>query len=92
MHEHTDRDFESSGGDGAGKWDQRQGVSPTLIGFVVVAILTIIFIFQNSNRVEVHFLFLSPETRVWLAIAVAIALGVVLDRLFARWWRRRRER
>lgn len=90
MHERTDRD--SNAGEGGERWEGRQGLSPTLIGFVVVAIITIIFIFQNSEEVDVHFLFLSPTTRVWVAIAVAIGLGVVLDRLFAVWWRRRRQR
>jgi uncharacterized integral membrane protein len=90
MHEHSDRNIEA--GEGAGKWEGRQGVSPTLIGLVVVAVVTIIFIFQNSDKVRVRFLFLDPQTRVWLAIAISIALGVVLDRLFAMWWRRRRER
>ncbi len=69
-----------------------EGVSPTLIGLVVLAVATVVFIVQNSDRSKVRFLFFSVTTRVWVGVLVAIALGVILDRLFAMWWRRRKER
>lgn len=88
MHEHADQrpDVEVDGDGGS------RGFSPTLLGLIAVAIIAAVFIVQNSERVEVRFLFFSPRTRIWVAIAVAILLGVVLDRLFATWWRRRRQR
>ena len=91
MHEHRDTNDESlnSSEEFKGRGD---GVSPTLIGLVVLAVATVIFIVQNSDRSKVRFLFISVTTRVWVGVLVAIALGVVLDRLFSIWWRRRRER
>ena len=91
MHEHKDPGDElmNSGQEFKGRGD---GVSPTLIGLVVLAVASVIFIIQNSERPKITFLFFSVRTRLWVAIALAIALGVVLDRLFAIWWRRRKER
>ena len=68
----------------------RSGPSAALIGFAIVAIVAVIFIFQNSNRVETNFLFLDFNSRVWVAILVAMVLGALLDRLIQIWWRRRR--
>jgi uncharacterized integral membrane protein len=90
MHEHRDGvDEINSGQEFKGRGD---GISPTLIGLVVLAVVSVIFIVQNSDRSEVRFLFLSVTTRVWVGVVIAIALGVVLDRVFAMWWRRRKER
>ena len=70
----------------------KKGPSPALIGFVIVVILTIVFIARNRDRTELDFLLFEVHSRVWTAIAVSIALGVVLDRLFSHFWRKRRER
>ena len=69
---------------------QRTGLSPALIGFGVVAIVAVIFIVQNSERTNVNFLFFDFNSRVWVALLVAIAFGVLLDRLLVGWWRRRK--
>jgi uncharacterized integral membrane protein len=91
MHEHRDPDDEllNSSEEFKGRGD---GISPTLVGLVVLAVASVIFIVQNSDRSKVRFLFISVTTRVWVGVVVAIALGVVLDRLFSIWWRRRKER
>ena len=62
------------------------------IGLIIVAIVCAIFVFQNRERTTVNFLFFSFESSVWVAIAVAIALGVLLDRFILGWWRRSRKR
>ena len=90
MHEHRDGvDEINSSEEFKGRGD---GISPTLVGLVVLAVASVIFIVQNSDRSKVRFLFISVTTRVWVGVVVAIALGVVLDRLFSIWWRRRKER
>ena len=90
MHEHRESDeIGNSGEEFKGRGD---GISPTLIGLVLLAVASVIFIVQNSDRSKVRFLFISVTTRVWVGVVVAIALGVVLDRLFSIWWRRRKER
>ena len=68
----------------------RSGPSAALIGFAVVAVLGIVFFFQNGDRTEIDFLFFENRTTVRFSIIIAIAIGVLLDRLFSIWWRRRR--
>lgn len=63
-----------------------------LIAFILVAAIAVIFVFQNRERKSVDFLFFEINSRQWVNIAVAIALGVLLDRLFVSWWRRARRR
>ena len=89
MHEHRESNDEI-GNSGQEFKGRGEGVSPTLIGLVVLAIATVIFIVQNSDRSKVRFLFLTFTTRVWVGVAIALVLGAVLDRLFAMWWRRRK--
>jgi uncharacterized integral membrane protein len=75
---------------GDGPVEQRTGLSPWLIALGVVAIIAVIFVVQNSNRTDVNFLFFDVNSRVWVALLVAVGLGVLLDRLFIRWWRKRK--
>ena len=87
MHEQRD----IGEGDGAAGWDRgKHTVSPRLVAFVAIAIVSLVFVLQNREPTTIHFLFVEVTTRVWLAIVIAIALGILLDRLFLTWWRRRR--
>jgi uncharacterized integral membrane protein len=67
-----------------------RGPSPALIAFLVVLALAVIFVTTNRNKVEVQLLFWSPQARVWTALLIAVIIGVILDRVFQVWWRRRR--
>jgi len=66
------------------------GVSPALIGLGVFAVLAGLFILQNRERTSIDFLFFEVHSRTWTAIAVAMVLGAILDRLGTIWWRRRK--
>lgn len=66
------------------------GLPWRLIGFVVVAAAAAMFVLQNRERKTVDFLFFEINSRQWVNIVVAIAVGVVLDRLFIGWRKRRR--
>ena len=70
----------------------RNGPGLFLVMAVLVAVLTAVFIAQNRDRTQIEVLFWDFRSRTWTAIAIAIALGVVLDRLFLAWWRRARRR
>ena len=79
--------------------DDRQGeaqrqrvISPTLIGLLVVAVLAIVFVVQNTEQSEITFLFWDVTTSVWVAIALALGLGVLLGQLLAALRRRGRRR
>jgi uncharacterized membrane protein YciS (DUF1049 family) len=69
----------------------RNGPSFFLILLIIVAAITAVFIAQNREQTQIEFLFFDVESRVWTAIAVSIALGIVLDRLILAWWRRARK-
>lgn len=68
----------------------RSGLSPMLIAFVVVGVVALVFVLQNGTSTETNFLMLEFETPLWVLLAITIAVGVLLDRLFSLWWRRRR--
>ncbi len=68
------------------------GISPSLIGFGVVAVLAIIFFFQNGRRVEVNFWLFDWNTTVRWSLMVAMFMGILLDRLLVLWWRHRAKR
>jgi hypothetical protein len=64
--------------------------SATLIGLLIVIGLAVAFFFQNGNSTTIHFLFFKHVAKTRWAIIVAVAIGIVIDRIFAIWWRRRR--
>ncbi len=91
MMEGNDRRLRN-GEPGASAASGQSGISPALIGFVVVAVVAVIFVLQNREKTQIDFLFFEVNARVWTSLAVAVALGVILDRLFSAWWRRRKRR
>jgi uncharacterized integral membrane protein len=70
----------------------RGGPPVGLIAFAAMIVLTVLFILQNREFSQIDFLVVEVESRQWVIILVSIAIGVVLDRLFLRWWRRRRRK
>ncbi|MDG1187450.1 MAG: LapA family protein [Ilumatobacter sp.] len=70
----------------------RNGPGLFLILTIVVAVITAVFVAQNRDQIEIKFLFFDFSSRIWTAIAMAIGLGILLDRLVNGWWRRARKR
>jgi len=70
----------------------RNGPSITLIGLGIVIILFVVFFLQNSEHLRIDFLFFEKDTTIRWSLLVAVVLGVLLDRIFTMWWRRRRKR
>ncbi|MFV0308323.1 MAG: lipopolysaccharide assembly LapA domain-containing protein [Desertimonas sp.] len=71
--------------------DGSSGISPTLIGLVVAAIVAVIFIVQNREDTSIDLLFWTFDTAVWVAIVIALILGALLGWLGQRIVRRRRK-
>ncbi len=67
-------------------------MSPAFLGFVVVAVLAVLFFVKNSHEVELDFIFFDHVTTVRWLIIISLALGVLLDRLASMMWRRRKKR
>jgi uncharacterized integral membrane protein len=74
------------------KQTEERKISPFLIGLIVVAVLALIFIVQNSNDAPVTVLFWDFTTSIWVVIVIALVLGMALDRLLQLWMRRRKGR
>ena len=70
----------------------RSGPNVTLIAVVVVIVLGLIFILRNGDPLELDFLVFNKRTTVRWLIGISLVLGVLLDRFFSIWWRRRRRR
>lgn len=80
---------EAAPGAAAGE-ERRSIVSPTLIALVVLGVLAVVFVLQNGTSTQIDYLGLNFEAPLWVILALAIVVGIVLDRLFSLWWRRRR--
>ncbi len=70
----------------------RRQVSPRLIVAVVALAVALVFIFQNSERVETTFLVFSVTTRLWVGLLVALLVGAILGQAVEVAWNRRRRR
>jgi uncharacterized integral membrane protein len=71
--------------------EDRRSRTTMFVILVVLVIAAAIFIVQNSDKATIRFLFISVTTRIWAGFLISLALGVVLDRLFSMWWRRRQQ-
>lgn len=67
----------------------RSGPSIMLILFLVVIGLAAVFFLQNSEPVSIDFLVFEKVTTIRWSILMAVALGILIDRVFSIWWRRR---
>jgi uncharacterized integral membrane protein len=73
-----------------GETTGRRQVSPRLIIAAVALAVALVFIFQNSERVETTFLVFNVTTRLWVGLLVAVLVGVILGLVAGASWNRRR--
>jgi uncharacterized integral membrane protein len=76
--------------------DKREGLDTRLVLRIVIGaaivIFTILFIVQNSDKVETSFVFFTVETRLWVSLLIAVLLGALLGQGVEALWNRRRAR
>jgi uncharacterized integral membrane protein len=58
---------------------------------IVVAALSLIFILQNTEEVNIDFLFFDFEVGMWLGLLIAFVLGALLGWGLHMAWRRRQK-
>jgi uncharacterized integral membrane protein len=63
-----------------------------LVAAGVALLVGVIFVVQNSERVETTFLVFNVTTRLWVGLLVALVLGAVLGQAIEAVWNRRRRR
>ncbi|HKA84130.1 MAG TPA: hypothetical protein VKD21_09715 [Acidimicrobiales bacterium] len=69
----------------------RRLVTRVVIG-VLVVVLAILFVVQNSDRVQTTFVFFDVTTRLWVGLVVALVLGALLGQVVEALWARRKRR
>ncbi len=57
---------------------ERRAVPWRLFAEILVGILAVIFVVQNSDSTTVAFLFVEARVHLWLVILISMALGAVL--------------
>lgn len=65
-------------------------ISAAMVIWIVVAVLAIVFIAQNTNDAHVKFLFFDGTLSLWVVIVLTLLAGTLLDRL-VMWIMRRRK-
>ena len=71
---------------------ERSGISPMMILFIVLGVLAVVFILQNSDSQEINFLFFEFRAPLWVILFGLLVLGALLDRLVTYWMKRRKAR
>lgn len=70
--------------------DRRQLSRLVIAGLALL--VGVIFVVQNSERVETTFLIFNVTTRLWVGLLVALLLGALLGQAVEAVWNRRRRR
>jgi uncharacterized integral membrane protein len=65
-------------------------ISPRMIVAAVAAVIGLVVVLQNTNRVDVTFLFFDGSMHLWVFALLMILLGVALGQLAGVIIRRRR--
>lgn len=68
---------------------RRVPVSLKLVGAAVLGVLATVFVFQNTARGQIDFLFWSVRMPAWIWLLAVFLAGVVVGSMFP-WLRRRR--
>jgi uncharacterized integral membrane protein len=66
-------------------------IPPALVGAVLLAAIVLIFVFQNTHRVPIHFLWFEKDAQLWLMLLITAAVAIASAELFSVYLRRRRE-
>lgn len=62
----------------------RQALTPRRVVVIVLAALSLVFIFQNTRRTRIHWLFWEVTTPLWLALLAVGVIGMIVGWLFRR--------
>lgn len=91
-------DDQSSGGGwgpfkdgGPPKQEGRRDIAPRVAVALLALAAAIVFVAQNSNRVETTFLFFEGSARLWIVIVVSLLLGGALGQAVGLMHRRRKK-
>jgi uncharacterized integral membrane protein len=69
---------------------QQRSVSPKLIVGIILAVIALVFIIQNTSKSKVDVFFWDASAPKWIWMIILFGAGVVVGSLFP--WFRRRDR
>lgn len=72
------RDVEKRSEDGG------RGIDPKLISAIVLLVILLVFVFQNTERPTISFLWLSWQSPLWLMLGLTAIVGAVIGFLAGR--------
>ena len=73
-----------------GPAEHRRAVRLLLVGVAIV--VAVVFMAQNNDQVELNFLFISVESRLWVGMFLTLLLGALLGQGVEALWDRRKRR
>ena len=73
-----------------GLTDEGWRPSPKQIGGGILALVAVVFVLQNTQRVRIHLLGFNVEAQLWLVLLAMFLLGAAAATLL-RWHGRRRD-
>lgn len=68
---------------------RKRSLSPKAVAAIVIGVLALVFVLQNTAQKHVRFLFWSWSMPAWIWLLVIFVAGVVVGSIFP-WLRRRR--
>ena len=83
---------ESRAGSGFQPLSGQRSIDFGVLGAIVATAALLIFIVQNTDQIEVTWLFFEADAPLWVVIVVTAVLSVALAQLVLMVWRRRRRR
>jgi len=64
--------------------EKSRRISAKVVAWIVLAVLVLIFIIQNTKSVRVDLLFWNVQTGLWLMLLVVFLIGLALGWLLGR--------
>jgi len=63
-------------------------LTPRMIAVIVIAVLALVFVFQNTGKRRTHLFFWHLDGPAWAGLFAVLAIGFVIGSTFP-WFRRR---
>jgi lipopolysaccharide assembly protein A len=63
---------------------QGRSISAKVVIWIVVAVIALVLILQNTNKTKVHILFWDVTTGLWFLLVIVFALGLLVGWLLPK--------
>jgi uncharacterized integral membrane protein len=70
--------------------EESAGLDWRIIAGIVLFVLTLVFIFQNTDKADITFLFFTWSVGIWFGLLIAFLLGALAGWFVPKWRSRRK--